>query len=71
MTKREVIRMVLEGEKPPYVPWSFSFTSEARDKLVEHFGTDDPERVLHNHLLGLGNAIGFFEDLGNDRFRDV
>ena len=63
--------MVLEGARPPYVPWSFSFTLEAREKIVRHFGTRDLDSELHNHLLGLGNAIGFFEDLGDDRFRDV
>ena len=71
MTKREVIRTVLEGNIPPYVPWSFSFTREARDKLIRHFGTGDLESLLHNHLLSLGNDVGFFEDLGKDRFRDV
>ena len=71
MTKRDVIRMVFDGEKPPYVPWSFSFTLEARNKLVRHYGTQDLDGCLHNHILGLGNAIGFFEDLGNDRMRDV
>jgi uroporphyrinogen decarboxylase len=38
---------------------------------VQHFGTEHLEPILHNHLLGLGNDIGFFEDLGNDRVRDV
>jgi uroporphyrinogen decarboxylase len=71
MTKRQVIRMVLEGETPPYVPWSFSFTIESRDKLVQHFGASDLAPFLHDHLLGLGNAVGSFDDLGNDRFRDV
>ena len=71
MTKRDVIRRVLDGERPPYVPWSFSFTREARNKLFEHFGASDLERVLHDHILWLGNAVGFFEPLGNDRFRDV
>jgi len=71
MTKREVIRLVIEGQRPPYVPWSFSFTLEAAEKLHCHFGTENLETVLENHLLGLGNAIGFFEPLGNDRFRDV
>ena len=70
MTKREVIKATLNGEEPPYVPWSFSFTLEAREKLVAHFGTQDLEAVLHNHFLGLGNDIGFFEDIGNDRVRD-
>lgn len=70
MTKREVIRMVLNGQKPPYVPWSFSFTIEAREKLMAHYGAGDLEPFLHNHLLPLGDAVGFFEDLGNDIFRD-
>ncbi len=59
MTKREVIKATLDGEIPPYVPWSFSFTREAREKLVQHFGTQDLESALHNHILGLGNDIGF------------
>ena len=71
MTKRDVIRTVLEGKRPPYVPWSFSFTLEAKEKLIRHYGTQDLDAVLHNHLLGLGNPIGFFDDLGNHRFRDV
>ena len=71
MTKREVVRRVLEHQRPPYVPWHFSFTEEARDRLVEHYGTEDLDPVLGNHLLELGNAIGFFEDLGDHRVRDV
>ena len=34
-------------------------------------GTDDIEDVLAGHLLGLGSGIGFFEDIGNSRVRDV
>jgi len=71
MTKREVVRMVLDGKRPPYVPWSFGFTFEARRKLVEHYGTSDLEPIFGNHLLGLGSGVGFFEDIGNDRVRDV
>jgi uroporphyrinogen decarboxylase len=71
MTKREVIRMVLEHRRPPYVPWSFSFTYEAMQKLTAHYGRDRLDDVLAPHLLGLGSGIGFFEDLGGDRFRDV
>jgi len=70
MTKRDVIRLVLEGKRPPYVPWSFGFTIEAQATLSRHFGTTDLDPVLQNHFLDLGDAIGFFEDLGNDRFRD-
>ncbi|HEY5159641.1 MAG TPA: uroporphyrinogen decarboxylase family protein [Gaiellaceae bacterium] len=71
MTKRDVIHLVLEGERSPYVPWSFSFTEDAKDKLRAHYGHLDLEEVLQNHLLPLGSDIGFFEDLGNHRVRDV
>lgn len=71
MTHREVIRMVLEGVRPPYVPWSLGFTHEAAAKLRIFYGQDDLEPFLDNHLLGLGNGIGFFTDVGNDLVRDA
>lgn len=69
MTKRDVVRLVFEGKKPPYVPWSFGFTHEATEKLSAHFGGKMPE--LGNHKLGLGSGTGFFDDLGNGLVRDV
>jgi uroporphyrinogen decarboxylase len=71
MTQREVIRLVLEGKEPPYVPWSMGFTKEARQKLQQHFACDDIELPLDNHFLRLGSDMGFFDELGNDRVRDV
>jgi len=71
MTRREVIRLVLEGQRPPYVPWSLGFTHEAAAKLRSHYKQDDLEPFVDNHLLSLGNAIGFFTDLGNDLVQDV
>jgi len=71
ITKREVVRRVLEGKRPPYVPWSMGFTVEAKAKLQEHFGADDVEIPLENHLVKLGSDIGFFTDLGDDRVEDV
>jgi len=71
MTQRDVIKLVLDGKKPPYVPWSYSFTVEANEKLVDHYGHDDIISAVDNHILGLGRDIGFFEDIGNDRVRDV
>jgi uroporphyrinogen decarboxylase len=71
MTKRDVIRLVLEGKRPPYVPWSMGFTLEARRKLQDHYGSTDLEIPLDNHLLKLGSDIGFFTDLGNNRVEDV
>lgn len=72
MTKREVVRLVFEGKRPPYVPWSFGFTLEAREKLVRHFGSEAAlANKLQNHLLMLGSEIGFFEDIGSSCFRDI
>ncbi len=71
MDKRQVVRLVIEGHKAPYVPWHCGFTVEAAAKLREHFGADDLEQALDNHFVKLGSDIGFFTDLGNDRFRDV
>jgi uroporphyrinogen decarboxylase len=71
MTKREVVRDVLEGRRPPYVPWQISLTEEARGKLAAHLGEDAVETFLDNHFLDLGSAIGFFDDLGENRFRDA
>ena len=71
MTKREVIKCVLDGKRPPYVPWSFKFTKEPMEELKKYYGTDDLDPVLGNHILQLGSDIGFFEDIGNDCVKDV
>lgn len=72
MTKRDVVRTVLEHQRPPYVPWSFGFTVEARELLLAHFGAGaDLEELLGNHLLLLGSDIGTVTDIGNDRVRDI
>jgi uroporphyrinogen decarboxylase len=71
MQKRDVIRGVLEGKRPPYVPWSMGFTKEAKEKLQRHYGCDDLEGPLENHLLKLGSDIGFFSEAGDNRVRDV
>jgi uroporphyrinogen decarboxylase len=70
MTPRDVVRLVLEGKRPPYVPWQIGLTHEAAEKLQAHYATDDLDLPLGNHFVRLGNDFGFFEDLGNDRFRD-
>jgi uroporphyrinogen decarboxylase len=71
MLKRDVVRCVLEGKKPPYVPWSMGFTKEAKDKLRRYYGCDDIEEPLENHLLRLGGDVGFFRDLPDNRVQDV
>ena len=71
MTKCEIIRAVLDGQRTPYVPWSFGFTQEAHEKLAQHYGTVDLEPVLHNHIQWIGSALGQKEDLGNGCVRDA
>jgi uroporphyrinogen decarboxylase len=71
MTKRELIQQLLEGGSPPYVPWSFGFTKEAKEKLQAYYGPVVLEEALDNHLLKLGSDIGFFTDLGDNHVRDV
>jgi uroporphyrinogen decarboxylase len=71
MTKRDVVRMVLAGQRPPYVPWSMGFTQEARERLQRHYRCSDLEEPLGNHLVKLGSDIGFFDDIGDNRVRDV
>jgi len=71
MTKREVIKMVLDGKQPPYVPWSFKFTKEPKEMLQKYFGVKDLDKVLGNHILQLGNDIGFFDQLDEIHFKDV
>lgn len=71
MQKREVVRCVLDGLRPPYVPWQIGLTQEARQKLEAHYGEIDLDQALGNHFVGLGNPIGFFDPMGGDRFRDV
>lgn len=71
MDKREVIKTVLDGKKPPYVPWSFKFTDEPLKMLQEHYNEPDLDLVLGNHILNLGSDIGFFQEIEKDMFKDV
>jgi len=71
MTRREVVRAVFEGKKPPYVPWSLGFTQEAWKKLVDHFTADKMEEVLCDHIFGVGSTGGETRDLGQDKIQDA
>lgn len=71
MTRREVVRLALEHKSPPYVPWHMGFTTEAYAKLAAHYDGQDLDEVIAPHILGLGNEIGFFEDIGGGCVQDV
>jgi len=71
MKKRDVVKMVLDGKKPPYVPWSFNFTVEPKEMLKKYYSVSDLDLVLGNHILHLGADIGFFDQIGENLFQDV
>ena len=70
MTKREVIACALKGNKPPYVPWHFVFSTGAAEKLSAHFGEDDLKILADNHLIRMGSVLGFMTDLGDNCVQD-
>jgi len=63
--------MAMQGTRPPYVPWSFGFTHEAEERLIGHYGADEMETALDDHITWMGSGIGFFENIGGDCWRDV
>jgi uroporphyrinogen decarboxylase len=71
MNKREIVQTALNGKPVPYTPWSIRFTVEANNKLVEHYKTEDIQTAVDNHFIELGRDIGFYDNIGNDRFRDI
>ncbi len=71
MNRRDVIKCVLDGKRPPYTPWSFKFTLEAKKLLQDHYYMQDLDNILYNHILLLGNDYGFFDQVGENLFRDV
>jgi uroporphyrinogen decarboxylase len=71
MDRRDVVRTVFEGGRPPYVPWQFAFTAGAREKLVACVGSDDLEAAVGNHMLMLKRSTGMFTDVGGGCVRDA
>ena len=71
MTKREVVKLALEGKTVPYTPWSFCFTQEPLLQLKDYYSTDDIDSAVGNHLLVLGEPAGFFEPIDENFYKDV
>ena len=70
ISKREAVRLAVQGKRPPYVPWHLEFTMEAHEKLAAYFGQEHVQDALQNHLLRLGHMPEFFADIGGGRMRD-
>ncbi len=71
ISKREVVKLAVEGKSVPYTPWSFGFTQEPAEMLFEHYGTKDLDQFLHPHLYGIGGGNGFFTKMGDDCVKDI
>lgn len=71
MNKREIVTKALNFQEIPWVPWHFKFTLEAKEKLLIYLNGRDTEEYLQNHLLELGDDVGFFEYLGDNLYKDV
>ena len=70
MRKRDVVKLALNFKTPPYVPWNFHFTEEAKQKLIHHYRTDEFEQFIHNHFVGFGNQDGFYTAVGDNCVKD-
>ena len=73
ITPRERVRTAIRHIQPDRTPYQINFTTPARRKLVEHYGTADLDDLIGNHLakykarppdaLGwLADRPGFFRD---------
>lgn len=70
VSARDVVRLAMRHQAPPYVPWACWFTHEARTKLDAHFGGPAAtDAALGNHIIGLGQAEAMTE-LAGCRVRD-
>ncbi|MEW6358463.1 MAG: uroporphyrinogen decarboxylase family protein [Planctomycetota bacterium] len=70
MTKKEVVKLAIEGKPVPYVPWAFGFTQDAAAKLKQHYGPSvNMHEVFQNHIAGVSANAGF-GDIGNGCFQD-
>ena len=69
-TRRDLIRDVLNGKRPAYVPWHFAFTQEARAKLDAR-GTAEIDDVLAGHFLTFSGTGERFFPAGEDRVADA
>jgi len=50
LTPRERVWLAIQHEETDFVPFHIFYTVPARVQLVAHFGTEDLERVLENHI---------------------
>jgi len=70
MDKRTVMKMALEWERPPYVPWNINFTIPSTEKLQQYYAGKDLEEVVQNHIVNVGYDIYFYHEVGENSVQD-
>lgn len=71
MTKRDVVLAALKFQPPPYVPWAWDMTLRCADRVKDYLGSDDLDGFIGSHFLNLGQAVGRFEQVDENHFRDL
>jgi uroporphyrinogen decarboxylase len=70
MQKRQVVLESLAFREPPYVPWAWDMTLVCARNLRQYLGANDLDHFIDSHFLDLGAAIGRFDQLDENHFRD-
>jgi uroporphyrinogen decarboxylase len=70
-TPRERVLKAIRHEQPDRVPWHFTFTVPARQKVQAHYGPGDLNAILGNHLVKYQPAgPRAWEEVRPDYWRD-
>ena len=71
ITPRERLLKAIRHEQPDRVPWHFTFTAPARKKAESHYGNDNLDDVLGNHLAAYRpQAAGAWREIRPGHWRD-
>jgi uroporphyrinogen decarboxylase len=70
-SKREVVIEALSFRRPPYVPWAWTLTERAAERMKARLGAGDLDPFLASHFFELEPVNGRFEKVGAGRVRDV
>ncbi|MFQ5808917.1 MAG: uroporphyrinogen decarboxylase family protein [Armatimonadota bacterium] len=70
MTKKERTKLAIDHQETDIVPYMIDFTPPPRALLAEHYGTEDVEGAIGNHITLLGPPSGKPLYSHPDRFGD-
>lgn len=68
ISRRERMLTTLAHQQPDVTPWQIDLTTEAREATAAFLGNADFVSAIGNHFAGTSD--GWFDDLGDHRWRD-